>query len=427
MFDSEPAELAAREEPIQALEREVAQLAGVVNAAQGRLVQLVARALAEGLWIQAGIHSPTQWLIWQLGITTRRAREILRLATRASELPATVAAVTRGALSLDQAVVVARHVPADHEESAAALAAECTVQQLERVLRRYSYEPDPVPDPVPEARPDPDEPERRSVSFGATEDGRWRLHADLPLDEGAVVECALTNAHRELFDAAESPEGRRAVTWADALLAMAEASLVSGEVRLPGPSRFLVHAHLEADAVDGSTAPTASLHLGHRLPDALRRLLTCAGSVRPVHEQQGRPVNVGRKLRIVPSRTRRLVEHRDGGCVVPGCGTTRNLQVHHIVHHEDGGTTDTSNLLTLCRRHHRLHHLGALRIEGDADRPRGDPDGVRFADARGRPIDPAARPCPPGELPATDAYRHPSGGPLDPYAVTLSRNRSDAA
>jgi len=92
------------------------------------------------------------------------------------------------------------------------------------------------------------------------------------------------------------------------------------------------------------------------------------------------------------------------------------------VHWEDGGTSDTANLLALCQRHHRLHHLGHLGIRGDAD----DPDGMVFTDERGRPLDRAGRPVPPSLPPEAAARRlgialgtwsHPTGERLDPHAV----------
>jgi hypothetical protein len=43
-----------------ALERRVASAAGVRNAADGALVELVAEALREGLWQGHRIHSPVQ-------------------------------------------------------------------------------------------------------------------------------------------------------------------------------------------------------------------------------------------------------------------------------------------------------------------------------------------------------------------------------
>lgn len=112
-----------------------------------------------------------------------------------------------------------------------------------------------------------------------------------------------------------------------------------------------------------------------------------------------------------------VVEDRDRGCRVPGCSRSRGLQIHHVVHWEDGGPTDTTNLVALCGRH-RLHHRGQLDISGDAEKP----DGLVFTDARGRRLTGCGRPAPPGpELaraagrlglqPAT--YVHPPGERLD--------------
>jgi len=117
-----------------------------------------------------------------------------------------------------------------------------------------------------------------------------------------------------------------------------------------------------------------------------------------------------------------VIEERDRGCRVPGCERSRWLHIHHVRHWEDGGTSDTANLLALCQRHHRLHHLGHLGISGDAD----DPDGMVFTDERGRRLEASGRPVPPGRsidhaatrlgiAPAT--WSHPTGERLDPFSV----------
>lgn len=71
-------------------------------------------------------------------------------------------------------------------------------------------------------------------------------------------------------------------------------------------------------------------------------------------------------------RLRRALEHRDRCCAVPGCGATRGLHAHHIVHWEDGGPTDLDNLVLLCPFHHRLHHFGGITITGPASNPAAD-------------------------------------------------------
>jgi hypothetical protein len=118
--------------------------------------------------------------------------------------------------------------------------------------------------------------------------------------------------------------------------------------------------------------------------------------------------SVGRSQRIVPERTRRHVISRDQACRVPGCGAHRLLEVHHIIHWEDHGPTDTPNLICLCPHHHRLHHQGKLGITGNADRP----DGVKFTNQAGNPIaQTGTKPKPPGGPPhePVGIYQHPLG------------------
>ncbi len=86
--------------------------------------------------------------------------------------------------------------------------------------------------------------------------------------------------------------------------------------------------------------------------------------------------------------------------------------MHHIIHWEDDGPTETWNLISLCPHHHRLHHQGKLGITGNADTP----GGVTFTDATGRVITASgARPKPPGAAPPpiTGTYQHPLGQRLD--------------
>lgn len=54
-------------------------------------------------------------------------------------------------------------------------------------------------------------------------------------------------------------------------------------------------------------------------------------------------------------------------CRFPGCTRMRLVQEHHIRHWPAGGPTQSPNLLTLCRYHHRLLHEGKWSVYGDAD------------------------------------------------------------
>ena len=401
----------------------MAHVCGLMNAATGRLVRLIARVLETEAWQGAGIRSASQWVAWKCGVSPARARSLVLMARRLSELPETRTAFEAGELCEDQVAVVCRHAPASVDGEAAALARSATVVQLRRVLGSYPFAEEAKGDPTdPTEPPAPAEP--RAVSFGTTEQGTWRLSAELPADEGALAERALVAARDELFHGGEHDKAARPVPsqvdWADAFLAMADRSL-GGAVRRP-QDRNLVLLHVGTDA-------RGHLHLGAGVSDGLRRFLGCDARIRPVLEAGGKPVSVGRAFRTVPERTRVVVEDRDRGCRVPGCDRSRWLHVHHVRHWEDGGTSDTRNLIALCHRHHRLHHLGKLGIEGNAD----EPDGVHFTDERGRTLGASGRPIAPGQrfdaaaselgIPA-GAWSHPTGERLDPQWVYFKERAS---
>ena len=357
-------------------------------------------------WAGAGIRTAEQWVAWKCGVNPSRARTLVAMARRLGQLPETKAALEAGELSEDQAAaVVCRRAPAQVDGQVATLARTATVTQLRRVLSSYSFETPRVGSEGERAEED------RRVSFGYTDEGSWSLSALLPADEGALWERALSTAREELFRAGEGEGARASVAWPDALVAVADRSLAAGAATRPHRDRHLVLLHVEA----GEDEVNGHLHLGSGLPHGLRRFLSCDTRVRTVLERGGKPVSVGRAFRTVPERTRPLVEDRDRGCRVPGCELSRWLHVHHITHWEDGGASDTPNLVCLCSRHHRLHHLGRLGIRGDAE----EPAGLAFTDERGRYLtgsSPPTRPnthtrrrlhIPPG------SWSHPTGETLD--------------
>jgi len=437
-------DLAGREAEAAVLESEMAQVCGVINSATGRLVDLIARVLDTGAWEGWGIHSPEHWVGWKCGVGAGRARALVAMARRRAELPTTMAALRSGELSEDQVGVVCRHVPAAYEAEVADFAKLATVGQLRRTLSTYRFVEPKGPDggAEPEAgNPDPEEArpeETRTVDFGFTDSGSWRLSALLPPDEGAVVEKALSERRQALF-LARGPQVDHLgppVSWADALVGVADASLSHGGRGRAQRDRYRVLVHVradeqaEAEATGGTHAHLhhAHLHRGPALPDGLRRYLGCDATARVVYEVKGCPVSVGRATKVVPDRTRVVVEDRDRGCRVPGCERKRWLHIHHVVHWEDGGPTDTANLLALCGAHHRLHHQGRLGITGDADQPHG----IVFADHRGRVLASNGRPVPPGDPPLVAAARlgipegawdHPLGERIDSRWVYFNEPR----
>src|SRR5690348_16189875 len=72
---------------IDAAMAEVAEVCGIINAAEARLVTLIAKVLDEDLWAGHGILSPEHWVAWQCGVSAGRARQLVAVARRRDELP----------------------------------------------------------------------------------------------------------------------------------------------------------------------------------------------------------------------------------------------------------------------------------------------------------------------------------------------------
>lgn len=132
--------------------------------------------------------------------------------------------------------------------------------------------------------------------------------------------------------------------------------------------------------------------------ETARRIACDAGKVRMTHTS-GKILNVGRKTRTIPPPIRRALEFRDQGCRFPGC-TSKHCDAHHIVHWADGGETKLSNLVLLCRRHHRLLHEGGFGVRLARDGT------VHFTDARGRPLERSPAPPPVGLDAARELVEH---------------------
>jgi hypothetical protein len=395
------ARMSVIDERIDRCEAHIADAAGALNLANARLVALMEEVLTDEVWSGPGIHSPTQWLSYRAGVSPERARVIVRVAERRSSFPHVIAAFDAGELSLEQ---VAELVKAPEWADAEVLdwGRVASVARLRKTIRKSWFTGSP--DEPAAAEPEPSDHDRLSTTV--TDDHRWRINGELDLGRGVTVEAALREARESLFE-----RGQRTISLADCLVELSERYLdgVESPVRRDR-SKTWIHI----DVTDGAGSTTD----GWRLPDSVRDRICCDGVVQPVWEREGLPFSAGRTQRIVPERTRRIIERRDQGCRVPGCTNDRFIEVHHIIHWLQGGPTDTWNLTSLCPRHHRLHHQGLLGISGDADQP----GALVFTDVRGSPLEPSGRPSPPGCDPPTPdhPYRPPLMGRVDYHWVGLN-------
>ncbi|MFW2335373.1 MAG: hypothetical protein ACN4IE_16370, partial [Ilumatobacter sp.] len=295
------------------IESELAGVAGRLNLENATLVQLAERVVVDGVWQQAGMRSPANYLALRAGLSPERAKAVVRVAERRSDFPVVMAAFERGELSLEQ-VVEAVKAPAWADSLVADFVSIAPVSKLRRAMRSNMFEGDPD---SPDAEPIP---VRDRVSFGVGRDGRWRIRGELGADEGRRVEAALEESKDALFAA-----GDETVTWPEAFVSCFDRSLGSVE-SLARREHYRTWFHI--DVSDGAMTTTD----GWQVPMAIREHVLCDGVVHPVWERDGSPFSVGRAQRIVPNRTRRIVERRDRGCRVPGCTADRFVEVHHIVH-----------------------------------------------------------------------------------------------
>ena len=115
------------------------------------------------------------------------------------------------------------------------------------------------------------------------------------------------------------------------------------------------------------------------LAETARRLVCDARLQVSIEDGEHSILGVGRTTRTIPPWLARILRKRDQGCRYPGCGHTRWVHFHHLIHWAHGGPTDLDNLISLCPFHHRLVHEDGWRISGDPNdevtwiRPGGSP------------------------------------------------------
>jgi hypothetical protein len=81
-------------------------------------------------------------------------------------------------------------------------------------------------------------------------------------------------------------------------------------------------------------------------------------------------LDVGRRTSVVSPALRRALAVRDGGCAFPGCDRPYAwCDAHHVRHWAHGGETALSNLVLLCRPHHRSMHARGFGVAMSDGRP----------------------------------------------------------
>lgn len=397
----------------------MSRLAGAANAADAAVIAFVADVIEDASWEGQGIASVAQWLRWKFGMSRGRARKSVTIAKRWHELPYLAQVFSEGRLSFDQVAIVARRCPTEYERTVVSFAFNATLTQLAYSLVKYHFDSDP----------EPEREERNRASLRFNDSGRARLSADVDAETGKRLQSAIDQgvARRKaaLPDDADGDVGglppTPAPTLLDGLIDCLDAS-VSAD---PSESRRHAHhpiAHIELSqlaSLDDELVLAGRWHLGPMMPSEWAALAAlCDADIRVLVTDHGQPLALGRSTRTVPAWLRTIIVDRDGGCQC--CGSASWLEVHHIVHWIDGGPTDPSNLITLCRSCHQRHHRGEIVVSGDPTRP-GDPDAIRITNQHGVSLRRTPTPTPPDQLPI-GRYRPPLGEKMQWDWLTFERN-----
>jgi len=354
------------------LEAQITEVAGHLNAANYRWLTLIGEFDRRHGWADGKLPSCAHWLNFKVGLNLGAAREKVRVAHALAGVPKIAAAMARGELSYSKVRALTRVATAATEDSLLMIALHGTAYHVETTVRYFRRAQEAA-----ELSREAQQESSRCVEYWYDNDGSLVLKARLPALAGAMLvkalEAAMPAVPASTVNVKRAEEHRLSypARRADALARVAESYLEREPDSSSGSTssgstadRYQVVVHVDAETLKDHSAGRCHLEHGPSLPAETVRRLTCDASlVRIIETEEGEPLDVGRKTRTIPPAIRRALKARDPGCCFPGCTYRRYLDAHHIEHWAEGGATKLSNLVNLCRTHHRLVHEGGIGIE----------------------------------------------------------------
>ena len=323
-----------------------------------------------------GENSPTtiSWLRGTCGLTTKAATERVRMGGALDELALTAESFAAGRAPYANVAMISRladtvgcEATRGVEEALVTAAERLDAGRMYRLTdyTRRHLDADGALDL------DNRNYERRFLTCDQTYGGVVYVRGQLDAEGGALLKTAL-----DALGTRFGPEDRRSGDQrrADALVDMASAMLRSGELPTVHGERPHLVVTASIDALRGAPGaePPELQGAGFIHPETARRL-ACDASVRlavelPASPTGDRSFSVGRASRSTPAAMRTAISLRDDGCRFPGCDRPIAwTDAHHMDHWVEDGETAVSNLLSLCRFHHRVVHEQGRDIRVRAD------------------------------------------------------------
>ncbi len=321
-----------------------------------------------------GARNLAEWAAARLDLAPDTATRLTQTARRLIDQPRLADELASGEMSFDRVVEESRLVASGADPGLVDRSRGWDLTGVRRITSRHQRIT-----PVDEQQAFD---ERFLAIQPSLDRAGYRLWGRLPGMEGRLVEGALLKQADRFPSAPDQQPCPREQRNADALVAIAQDSLVGSSVAEPSGQPLVsifVDAHLAA-ATRGEAG--ADIDVGPRVGPLTLEQILCGGAVEILTSPpEGTPMTIGPTSRTIPPKLRRFILHRDGGqCTADGCRSRYRLQPHHIIPRSRGGSHDPSNLTTLCWYHHHVVvHRNGYRID-----PASPPARRRFLQPDGR-------------------------------------------
>jgi Domain of unknown function (DUF222)/HNH endonuclease len=368
------------------LEEAFAELDWAADVIHAKRLRVLAQIERRGTYARDGRLSITSWLAGRFRKTWSAASRLVRAARALEQMPATRDALEEGEITSSAVDLLTSVREVDPqafthaEDYLVEAATTLSIPDLGRVVGTWRRAAEDARGPEFSERAY----ERRRLHVSPTLAGMVRVDGDLDPETGQTVISALRAVCdakvRCKTDLRSFPQRR-----ADALGEICRQWLDSADRPLVGGERPHVSITVDLATLEGRMpSPGSGAELEDAGPissEAARRMACDASVSRVITRGSSEPLDVGRRTQVVPAGIRRAVVVRDRGCRFPGCDRPQGWSdAHHVVHWAHGGDTALSNLVLLCRRHHRLVHHG-FGLEMANGRPRFfRPDGTVLED-----------------------------------------------
>jgi hypothetical protein len=316
---------------IDELDRDIVNLAARINAATYELLILIRQFDERAGWLKCGLGNCAEWLHYRCDLSMNAAREKVRVAHALKTLPDIATAFATGDLSYSKVRAMTRVAGGHNEDELLSFGLKTTTARVEERCRELRCGTADSIDSAQRAFAN------RSLRISRNaERGTMTITVELPMETGELVAKALDKARDDSASMVEFVDESFSARQADAMVSMSSSYLSGNVERSCNSPRntsddYLVTIHVDQSALANGNGRS-------NLPIESVKRLCCDGHAVVIGEDEnGEPLNIGRKTRTVPTAIKRALIARDKGCAFPGCHHTRFVDAHHIEHWSAGG------------------------------------------------------------------------------------------